>query len=86
MIRIENWAVVADASNPYTPPECIGKCLVGEVFGHPRFPDGSKVQTGQLIDLDLNSNRASTESGSEYSLGKMDPSYESYVANLKKGE
>jgi hypothetical protein len=56
--------------NPYLPPECQSISLHGAVYGHDRFEDGLHITTSSVVDLDIAGGRASTISGSEYSLGK----------------
>lgn len=81
-VRLEQWAVVSHGEvNPYTPPECISKALVGKVFGHPKFKDGDLVHTSALVELDLMSNFART-ANTEYELGECDPKYAEYMLKL----
>jgi len=60
-IRIENWEVI-------TLPWESRHSLQGEVFGHPRYPNGKRVTTSVLKDL--HDDVAVTNSGTVYLLGK----------------
>jgi len=72
-MRIENWAVVV--SDPYAAPEARRQKLQGEVFGHPRFPDGTTVTTSSIVGKNWKGH-VTTSSGSYYELGQVDPAYE----------
>lgn len=37
-----------------------GKCLVGDVYGHPNFTDGTTVRTSDVIELNENEGIAET--------------------------
>ncbi len=65
-MRIENWSVV-ESDDPYAAPECQVRRLAGEVFGHPRFEDGTKITTSRMKRVD--GNQVTTGSGSVYTLG-----------------
>jgi hypothetical protein len=60
-IRLENWDVISH-------PRKTIRCLFGQVFGDPRFPDGHLVTTSTLVDL--RDDEAVTKSGTVYRLGK----------------
>jgi hypothetical protein len=48
-IRLSNWACeFPDGGSDYTAPELRGLCLVGDVTGHPRRPDGTRVKTSVI--------------------------------------
>ena len=74
MPRLENWAIVTDAS-PYTAPELIYFCLVGNVFGHenPRHEDGKHVMTSRIMQV--RGRKVTTYSGYVYELGEVSPEY-----------
>lgn len=65
-MRLENWHVVA-SNDPDASPECQARKLTGEVFGHPRFEDGTQISTSRIEKID--GNRVTTKSGSVYTLG-----------------
>lgn len=54
--KLENWRLVG------------GDQIVGQVFGHPKFEDGTEVWTSRVACLDLESGKAITKN-SEYELG-----------------
>ncbi len=60
-IRIENWEII-------TLPWEKKHSLHGQVYGHPRVPDGNSVTTSILRDL--REDTAVTNSGTVYLLGK----------------
>ncbi len=47
-VRIRNWAVVTKGG-PYQAPECCRSGILGDVYNHPEFPDGSKVRTSHIV-------------------------------------
>lgn len=72
IVKIECWSTIDSSTDPFLPPEAIGICLCGKVYGHPNKPDGSKVKTsriklvqGKLVQT-LNTN---------YCLGEPDPEF-----------
>jgi len=81
-IWLENWSVVTNNSDPYTPPECRTQHLHGLVFGHPRFKDGLDVTTSEIINIEDGAIR--TRSGSLYHLGRVEPAYEKAYPNARK--
>ena len=48
VVRIENWIKS-------------GSSLVGDIYGHPSYTDGSKITTSRLIYLDIKGKYAETE-------------------------
>lgn len=79
-IRLSNWACeFPDGSSDYHAPELRGLCLVGDVTGHPRRPDGTRVQTSPIVAVDGRQIR--TRSGSVYHLeGDPHPAYLAWLA------
>jgi hypothetical protein len=73
-MRLENWSVVFSETDPYLAPELQKIALHGNVYGHPRFDDGSSVTTSTIKEL--RGELIITNSGSEYELGEVDPEYE----------
>lgn len=71
-MRIENWSIVAE-NDPYTPPEQICRSVEGEVFGNPKFEDGTFVHTSGIRKVD--GPRVTTRSGSVYTLGTPAAAY-----------
>ena len=78
MIRMENWSIVQLGVDPYQPPEVQPQGLNGNVFGHPRFPDGEQVTTTAIVSGATCDGRITvrTRSGSEYELGDVSADYE----------
>lgn len=56
MSRLENWSEY-------------GKCVVGEIFGDNRFPDGSFITTSEVKTLDREAKTLQTRN-TLYELGK----------------
>ena len=78
MTTLNNWYTAPD--NPYAAPEQGGGIhLVGNVTGHPRFPDGHQVETTTIASAV--GRVATTGSGTVYTLGR--PSGK-WLAWLKK--
>lgn len=46
----------------------IGNSLFGQVYGHPKLPDGTIVQTSEVVHIDYIAKTAETIN-TEYSLG-----------------
>jgi hypothetical protein len=62
----------------FSAPELNKFYLQGDVYGNPKFPDGSFVSTSRIIDIkDMGEYKIGiTRSGSEYELHKEDVSTE----------
>lgn len=76
--RLDEWAVVYGASNPFTPPEAAPICLVGRVSGHPRKPDGTRIKTSDIIGV--SGKRITTRSGTVYELGNPEEGYLAWLS------
>lgn len=72
MVRIENWHV-SMVGDIYTPPECYVPILCGQVYGHPRFPDGDDINTSDIVNV--NGREVTTRSGTLYILGEPSAKY-----------
>jgi len=72
-VRIENWSVCHSKGGLYDPPEMWQPCLSGNVYGHPRKPDGHSVSTSPIVDV--NGRLITTATGTIYLLGQVDPLY-----------
>jgi hypothetical protein len=59
--RLENWYVMTFFGGQ--------RCLIGEVYEHPRLSDGKEVATSAITDLDEVNNTAETQN-TVYTLGK----------------
>ena len=68
VVTIQNWRLVS-SGGPFTPPECRGQSLQGEVTGHHRLPDGSRVTTSTVVKVEKR--YAWTYSGTVYRLGRI---------------
>lgn len=66
--KIKNWAVVDGfyGSDPYKAPEQRVPCLKGEVYGHPKFEDGTIVVTTPIVKSE--GTWVGTKSGTTYDL------------------
>lgn len=73
-MRLENWAVVN--TDPYRAPEDQKPHLSGKVYGHPRFEDGHDIVTSHIVSIDAVNHTVTTNSGSVYELGTVDPEWE----------
>lgn len=69
--KLENWSV--QTTNPYLPLEASKAYLAGDVYGHPKYPDGHRILTSRPIKVD--GRVITTYSGSVYELGEPDPKY-----------
>lgn len=78
MSKLENWCIITRTGNPFQAPETGTVCMVGEVFGDSRFPDGSRVTTGTLMKLDLE-NMVMETKRTIYELGEMAEAFETYL-------
>lgn len=70
--KLENWSFVTP--NIYRAPELGGQIFHGNVYGHPHFPDGSSINTSEIVGR--KGQLFQTYSGSLYELGKVDAEYE----------
>lgn len=76
-MKLENWAMNYAANPaPFKAPEQAHYQLSGEVYGHPRFDDGTFVVTSRVVDVNKETEIVETYSGSEYELGVVHPEYE----------
>lgn len=78
---LKNWSLTSRAS-AYTPPELMYFNLQGDVYGHPRFEDGSPVITSKIMEINDKGDHkeAITYSGSVYEL------YKDYVNPMAERE
>lgn len=76
-VRLERWGVVLNG-NVYQAPECQARALQGVVYGHPKKPDGTSVQTSAIVGVD--GRLVTTSSGTTYELvGEPDDDYAAYL-------
>jgi hypothetical protein len=55
---------------------------MGQVAGHPRYPDGKEITTSLIAGR--NGSRIVTKSGNEYELGAAHPTYEATYPDARK--
>lgn len=72
-IHIVKWSIKSSSNLPYAAPECLRQHIHGDVYDHPRFPDGENVTTSAITKVD--GPYVQTESGSTYVMGDPDPDY-----------
>jgi hypothetical protein len=70
---VERWSIVDTGPGR-------GKALRGEIQGDERFADGAVVTTSELVALDLATGIARTRH-STYHLGRIDPTFESWLGD-----
>lgn len=75
-INLDNWST-ASRPIPYQPPECWPTILQGNVSGHPDMDDGEFVHTSPIAKA--NGQLITTESGTLYRLGKIDPKFREFL-------
>lgn len=79
-MRLENWSVVEDLSDPYMAPELRAR-ISGKVYGNPKFKDGTVILISRAVGRV--GNDILTQSGSRYELGDVDPEYEKIFPDAK---
>lgn len=73
-MNIEKWGLVlGSALNGYQAPELQTFKIIGKVYGHEHFEDGTFVTTSAILKIE--EGIAFTASGSKYKLGKVHPEY-----------
>ncbi len=80
-VRIRNWYTRRPKLlSPYLAPELAGLAVAGEVRGHPRKPDGTRVTTSRVVRVE--GRRFWTESGTLYELdGDPEPQFLEFLAS-----
>lgn len=78
MARLEDWAVGCSSKLAYVAPECRPTTLTGQVFNHPRKPDGMRIRTTRIMSA--SGRVVLTESGTTYLLGRPSAEYVEYLA------
>jgi hypothetical protein len=69
MPKLQNWRTALRGRDVYTAPECRELVLEGEVYGHPSFPDGSRIATSPIKETV--GRKVLTRTGSTYDLGRI---------------
>lgn len=81
MAKLENWSIGVSRSNPFTPPEMKAKFLMGNVYGHDDFEDGTQIGTSTIKSLDIK-NRIAKTKNTTYNLGKPSQAYLEYLKSI----
>jgi|TARA_Y100000310_G_scaffold334693_1_gene415001 hypothetical protein len=76
-IKIHDWTLINDKTDPYKAPETINRRLHGKVYGHPIHEDGTIIRTSSIIKVYQRT--VETESGSVYKLGYISPKYKRWI-------
>lgn len=79
--RLEKWGMRATASI-YSAPEQISYYLTGDVYGHPKYADGTFVTTSSITETNRREQTVRTRR-STYFLGEPDPEYEKLFPGAK---
>lgn len=72
MYILRNWSVIED-DDGYTAPELRRMVLIGEVYGHPKYKDGSMIKTSVVITSE--GRTIQTKSGTYYRLDEPSQMY-----------
>ncbi len=88
-IEIRNWSFEAIDQDPYHAPELVemsGKCICGEVYGHPHKPDGKRIGSSRILGAE--GRLIHCESRNYLLVGNPHPEYmkwigENYIAKGK---
>ena len=87
-MKLKNWSIVSDVISNYAAPEISHYYLQGNVYGNPKFEDGSNVITSRIMEIIHKGDHkeAITRSGSIYELYKedVDPACEKQYPNYYK--
>lgn len=81
-MKLENWSINFSAGDPYTAPEQLACHASGQVYGNPKFEDGTVVSTSRIVDV--SDSGVTTKSGSFYELGEPHPDYEAAYPTAKQ--
>ena len=74
--RIERWYV---HRNPFQPPE-MGAQICGYAYGMAGHADGTTITTSRIASVDESARTVTTENGSIYTLGEVEPAYAEFCA------
>jgi len=80
---IENWSFTVVLPTPYSSPEQGVSKLQGNVYGHPKYEDGHRIQASELIGYDEETDEFICLSR-RYKLGQVDVNYEELYPNAKE--
>ena len=71
-VKLDQWAIVKDPTNPYLPPELSSMHLHGKCYGHSRHKDGESVITSYVMHAD---GKIVYTKNTKYVLGDAHPDY-----------
>jgi len=82
-VVLDNYAIFIEeqGTDPKSDDRYKPKVAAGFVSGHPKFPNGSKIQTARLVWYDVSQGIAATEN-TIYLLGEPDKEYKNYMESL----
>jgi hypothetical protein len=72
---IEKWSLCFTNDSPYIAPEMRLVCFQGTSYNHPTINDGDWIRTSGIVKYDEVLDLFTTETGSVYKLGEIDPQY-----------
>lgn len=73
VVTLRDWRCTGDPRQGYTAPEALPPVLHGEVYGHPRMPDGARICTTHVVGY--SGRTVETASGTRYQLGEPSPAF-----------
>lgn len=68
MARIENWMLTS--TDVDLPTELQRTKISGNIYNHTSIPDGTRIITSVVMELNIKTGKAKTWSGAEYVLGR----------------
>lgn len=77
MTKLENWGFITRTS-PYQPPESGLISVNGDVYGDPRFDDGTPITTGTTLFFDSTTMEMHTRR-TKYILGTPSIGFQQYM-------
>jgi len=80
-VLINFWSVGRNVGDAYMAPERLPEVLTGEVFGHPRKKNGTRVITSAIVDIP-EPGLVRTRSGTLYKLGEPALEYIKYLRDI----
>lgn len=78
-MRLEDWFIGWDKHDGYRAPEERMKCVIGRVYGHATFADGSDVKLGMAALTKSEGRVITTTAGEVYELGRPEPAYREWL-------
>jgi len=76
-VKINNWSIVPNSTDPYLAPELRGISIYGDVENHPKL--GSLTVKTSRIEKIVGYRTVQTHSGSIYKLGKISKEYRKWL-------